>query len=126
MTTSVVAAEVSLAAAATKDEACIFVMNEQEPEPNNNETKAFLDDVHSSSLSTTKSLTTKPNQIQTGSESKKVSFVSSLNEPNSMMCRICHSEEPAKDLIAPCNCSGSLKYVHQECLQHWLKINGTN
>ncbi len=24
-------------------------------------------------------------------------------------------------LIAPCFCSGSLKYVHQECLQRWIK-----
>lgn len=41
-----------------------------------------------------------------------------------MMCRICHSESPVHDLIIPCNCCGSLKYVHQSCLQNWLKING--
>ena len=24
-------------------------------------------------------------------------------------------------LIAPCFCAGSLKYVHQDCLQRWIK-----
>jgi len=38
------------------------------------------------------------------------------------MCKICHcSGEANVSLIAPCYCSGSLKYVHQECLQRWIK-----
>ena len=29
-------------------------------------------------------------------------------------CRICHGEsEPNRELYYPCNCSGSIKYVHQ-------------
>lgn len=50
----------------------------------------------------------------------------SLNEnvKNAKICRICHSNEPNKELIAPCNCAGTLKYVHQNCLQHWLRVNG--
>ena len=42
------------------------------------------------------------------------------------MCRICHCEEISEELlISPCYCAGSLKYVHQRCLQQWLKSNGT-
>lgn len=38
------------------------------------------------------------------------------------MCKICHCTGEANvSLIAPCYCSGSLKYVHQECLQRWIK-----
>lgn len=38
------------------------------------------------------------------------------------MCKICHCGGEANvSLIAPCYCSGSLKYVHQECLQRWIK-----
>uniref|UniRef100_A0A1I8H8D2 RING-CH-type domain-containing protein n=2 Tax=Macrostomum lignano TaxID=282301 RepID=A0A1I8H8D2_9PLAT len=41
------------------------------------------------------------------------------------ICRICHcpDTDPAGDnpLISPCLCSGSLKYVHRDCLQHWVK-----
>jgi len=40
----------------------------------------------------------------------------------STFCKICHcGSEAGMPLIAPCFCSGSLKYVHQECLQKWIK-----
>ncbi len=42
------------------------------------------------------------------------------------ICRICHCESaPDTPLITPCNCSGSLKYVHQKCLQQWIKSSQT-
>ena len=40
------------------------------------------------------------------------------------ICRICYLEENDKinnPLIKPCKCSGSMKYIHYECLLHWLK-----
>lgn len=41
------------------------------------------------------------------------------------MCRICHCEESSEDyLISPCHCIGTLRHVHQACLQQWLKSNG--
>ena len=44
---------------------------------------------------------------------------------NSLMCRICHCEETSEEyLITPCYCSGTLRFVHQSCLQQWLKSNG--
>ena len=41
------------------------------------------------------------------------------------ICKICYmEEEPLSDfnnpLVQPCNCSGSLKYIHLNCLKHWL------
>ena len=41
------------------------------------------------------------------------------------ICRICYAEEePVSDfnnpLVQPCKCSGSLKYIHLNCLKHWL------
>lgn len=36
-------------------------------------------------------------------------------------CRICRSEgSPDEPLFHPCKCSGSIQYVHQECLMEWL------
>lgn len=36
-------------------------------------------------------------------------------------CRICRGEGTAEEpLFYPCKCSGSIKYVHQECLMEWL------
>jgi len=36
-------------------------------------------------------------------------------------CRICYNLEEDSTLIAPCKCSGSMKYIHFRCLQKWLK-----
>ncbi|XP_069029964.1 E3 ubiquitin-protein ligase MARCHF7 isoform X1 [Embiotoca jacksoni] len=46
-------------------------------------------------------------------------------------CRICQmgEESSSNPLIQPCRCTGSLQYVHQECIKRWLhsKISsGTN
>ena len=39
-------------------------------------------------------------------------------------CRVCHEESaPDSTLYFPCKCSGTIKYVHQECLIEWLKIS---
>ncbi|EXJ91313.1 hypothetical protein A1O1_04424 [Capronia coronata CBS 617.96] len=36
-------------------------------------------------------------------------------------CRICRGEAtPDQPLFYPCKCSGSIKFVHQECLMEWL------
>ena len=36
-------------------------------------------------------------------------------------CRICRGgPEPHKPLLHPCKCAGSIRYVHQECLDTWL------
>lgn len=47
------------------------------------------------------------------------------------LCRICQmgEESSTNPLIQPCSCTGSLQYVHQECIKRWLcsKIgSGTN
>ncbi|POI35315.1 hypothetical protein CIB84_000933, partial [Bambusicola thoracicus] len=43
------------------------------------------------------------------------------------LCRICQMSSASTDnsLIEPCKCTGSLQYVHQECMKKWLqsKIN---
>ncbi|XP_077503780.1 E3 ubiquitin-protein ligase MARCHF8-like isoform X2 [Amblyomma americanum] len=45
---------------------------------------------------------------------------------NGDMCRICHCEADAENpLISPCYCAGSLRYVHQACLQQWIKSSDT-
>ncbi|KAL3877340.1 hypothetical protein ACJMK2_035063 [Sinanodonta woodiana] len=40
-------------------------------------------------------------------------------------CRICQCEtceiQPESPLIAPCLCDGSLRFIHQACLQKWIK-----
>ncbi|XWS34108.1 hypothetical protein CRYUN_Cryun21dG0011400 [Craigia yunnanensis] len=39
-------------------------------------------------------------------------------------CRICQEEDSIKNLETPCACSGSLKYAHRKCVQHWCNEKG--
>lgn len=42
------------------------------------------------------------------------------------LCRICRcsAEPPNRKLFHPCKCSGSIKFVHQDCLLQWLSHSG--
>lgn len=41
------------------------------------------------------------------------------------ICRICHCEGTKDEpLISPCLCLGTMKYLHQFCLQRWIKSAG--
>jgi hypothetical protein len=36
------------------------------------------------------------------------------------ICRICYSEATSENaLISPCDCAGSMKYIHTQCLHAW-------
>lgn len=37
-------------------------------------------------------------------------------------CRICLQQEDVQLLLQPCQCSGSIQYVHSACLHSWLKL----
>ncbi|KAL1804332.1 hypothetical protein DCAR_0935993 [Daucus carota subsp. sativus] len=39
-------------------------------------------------------------------------------------CRICQDEDAITNMEAPCACSGSLKYAHRKCVQHWCNEKG--
>lgn len=40
------------------------------------------------------------------------------------ICRVCRSEAASdRPLFYPCVCTGSIKYIHQECLVQWLKYS---
>ena len=45
-----------------------------------------------------------------------------IKKQNSV-CRICYGEEEDEKenpMVQPCQCSGSLKYIHLQCLKHWI------
>lgn len=39
------------------------------------------------------------------------------------VCRVCYEDENNVDLISPCNCIGSMKFICKDCLNQWLKCN---
>lgn len=53
-------------------------------------------------------------------------MINNFNE-NNIQCRICLDEELKRsDVIAPCKCSGTQKYVHRTCLESWREVNKNN
>ncbi|CAI8010254.1 E3 ubiquitin-protein ligase MARCHF6 [Geodia barretti] len=41
------------------------------------------------------------------------------------ICRVCRTgSTPGRPLFHPCLCTGSIKFIHQECLVQWLKHSG--
>ncbi|XP_029312125.1 E3 ubiquitin-protein ligase MARCH7-like isoform X3 [Cottoperca gobio] len=38
-------------------------------------------------------------------------------------CRVCHSGDssPTNPLLSPCHCSGSVRFIHLDCLKKWIK-----
>ncbi|KIX03707.1 uncharacterized protein Z518_07260 [Rhinocladiella mackenziei CBS 650.93] len=54
-------------------------------------------------------------------KARKEAMEATANEEGQDYCRICRGEAfPNQPLYYPCKCSGSIKFVHQECLMEWL------
>lgn len=49
-----------------------------------------------------------------------------MDSDEEKICKVCQEVDNEK-LIAPCNCSGSVKYIHEACLEKWIRTskNGT-
>lgn len=37
------------------------------------------------------------------------------------LCRICYGQ--GRNLVSPCQCKGSVKYIHKHCLLKWIKVS---
>ena len=60
------------------------------------------------------------------SELKKNSSLFSKIEKLNKICRICYIQEEDEinnPLVQPCNCDGSMKYIHLQCLSHWIQTH---
>ena len=59
-------------------------------------------------------------KMNTKGENTPLSPRPSAEIPESI-CRICFEIETSQNpLISPCECSGSMKYIHEECLKKWI------
>tara|TARA_B110000902_G_C14271131_1_gene573198 strand:- start:1157 stop:1942 length:786 start_codon:yes stop_codon:yes gene_type:complete len=57
---------------------------------------------------------------------EKIQIVNISEENYDYNCRICLEEDLQDNLIAPCDCSGTQKYIHTECLNKWRLVNLDN
>ena len=55
----------------------------------------------------------------TENSSNRTSFSSSNNSLH--CCRICLDNRDPLEFISPCQCSGTLKYVHRQCFLRWVR-----
>ncbi|MED6281741.1 E3 ubiquitin-protein ligase marchf8 [Characodon lateralis] len=69
---------------------------------------------------------------RSGSRSSNISKASNTASRASItpsaqdICRICHCDgDDDCPLITPCRCTGSLSFVHQGCLNQWIKSSDT-
>ena len=63
------------------------------------------------------------NEIKT---EKKINKKIETNESqHNKACRICYLEDETKDnpLVQPCICSGSMRYIHIDCLKKWVNTS---
>jgi len=51
----------------------------------------------------------------------EINDIKSGSERNRPVCRICRDDDSSSELIVPCRCRGTVKYIHRECLNEWLK-----
>lgn len=40
------------------------------------------------------------------------------------MCKICYEYDKPEKLLSPCNCKGTIKFVHKSCVKDWIKFSG--
>ena len=59
-----------------------------------------------------------------GELSPSCSLITLSNVFLSDICRVCRCEGTVdRPLFHPCICTGSIKFIHQECLVQWLKYS---
>ena len=71
-------------------------------------------------LSTYRTIKNKHNRVHIVPEFNIWDTNSGLLDTNKC-CRICY--EGGRNLISPCDCKGSIRYIHKHCLLKWIKIS---
>ena len=60
---------------------------------------------------------------ETSTDHQVINIKSETTAASSVSCRICFEEEVSPEsgrLIHPCACSGTLAYIHENCLKEWI------
>ncbi|CAG9322036.1 unnamed protein product [Blepharisma stoltei] len=82
----------------------------------NSEAGFELNSPHNNRILLSNKIVPASNALNLSSMSVKLSV-----DNNDSSCRICMEHEtPKYPLVSPCLCSGSVKYIHEECLKTWL------
>ncbi|OIT04677.1 putative e3 ubiquitin ligase sud1 [Nicotiana attenuata] len=76
---------------------------------------------HDSGLRNSVAETSTVDAINSSSSALSDSVANNYDDEDEDVCRICRNPgDTDNPLRYPCACSGSIKYVHQDCLLQWL------
>jgi E3 ubiquitin-protein ligase DOA10 len=56
-------------------------------------------------------------------EFEELSTRTALLSEHYPVCRICLQDDNLQELIRPCICKGTHRFVHRECASEWLKVS---
>lgn len=90
---------------------------------NNKSNKDIID--NNSNKDNNISFNTNVNVKEANSQANNNKLYEKEEAQKSKICRICYLEDDTIDnpLIQPCICSGSMKYIHLDCLKHWIQTS---
>ena len=92
---------------------------------NFNENASTKTEIILKEIQTKSPITRKKIKIKLYNLKQKINDNNLIDDKKENFCRICYGEENQEDnpLVQPCNCQGSMKYIHLICLKHWLETN---
>ncbi|XP_028674300.2 probable E3 ubiquitin-protein ligase MARCHF10 [Erpetoichthys calabaricus] len=82
-----------------------------------------IEEITERSMPSTQSDTRPPADPEKLNKIKESLLEEECQEDEGDLCRICQSGvgTPSNPLLKPCKCTGSLQYVHHDCLKQWLQ-----
>jgi len=62
-----------------------------------------------------------PSALVKASEAQSALY-SAVSSSKEVCCRICRENDKSFRMVSPCDCSGTMSFCHQECIQEMLKL----
>jgi hypothetical protein len=86
--------------------------------------KSLYEVINKNMLNNSQTFNSKENNETISINRMLVSSVRNTEINGKICCRLCYQSESSftDPLISPCNCCGSMKYIHLSCLKHSIKI----
>ena len=99
------------------------ISNNMNTNINNSQNESML--IEEEKLEKNKNKKKMKEKIKLNSNFEKSSISSQKNSSSRAICRICYllNSDLENPLISPCNCSGSMKYIHYKCLKNCIEAN---
>ena len=101
----------------SKNKSLYEIIHQETPKDNSNNKNNYKDNIDNNITANKIMITSIANSVSDRNTEIK----------GKIICRLCYLSESTIDdpLISPCNCSGSMKYIHLSCLKNSIKMKYT-